>query len=477
MGWSKGDKVVELRQGRRRELVLGESLAFGGAGEVFGVEGSGSVCVKLMDAPTASRQGKICELLAKHEQGRVRDSDATWPRGLVVSGPDDAVVGYTMDRVRGRSLSEVAADPSADFAQRTRCALSLCQVVSRLHGTQHTSVEDRMVVGDLDLANAMLDSRTGQVKLIDTDGMQVVSTAGGRRLAYPTSELRTCSPETVGKRTGTYLLTSRHDWFLVAICVSRLLMPGDPLYREPAPGTDPREDRERVVGERLYPYEEHCAEWGLPAPRQVMGAELADLLRQSLTAPWDQIPSTTVYAEALGRLATKGVRTCPTCGGTWSAGALEACPYCSATHPFGTTASWATTRVLAAPAAAGGVVPATAAATRVVPATAAATRLRPATAAAGGVVPAPVAATRVRPVPATATRLRPAPVTAPRAATPPAQGLGGAAAAVAATGDKDANAAKAADRRRLVDLVALVALIACVALLAVCAVWVRGRIW
>lgn len=352
MSWSKGDKVVELRQGRRREIVLGDSLAFGGAGEVFAVEGSGGICAKMLDAPTAARQGKIRELMAKHDQGRVRDSDAAWPRGLVVAGPDDSVVGYTMDKVRGRSLSELAVDPSVDFGSRVRCALSLCEVVARLHGTQQVAAEDRIVVGDLDLANAILDSRTGQAKLIDTDGMQVVSASGGSRLAYPTCELRACSPETLDKRTGTYLLTSRHDWFLLAICVSRLLMPGDPLYSEPAPGADPRDERERVVRQRLWPYEGHCHEWGLPAPAEVVGVELADLLHRSFTAPWDQIPSTAAYVAALNRLAEKGAHTCKACGSSWSAAGASSCPFCEdgAARVPGGVAPVAATRVQVAPA-------------------------------------------------------------------------------------------------------------------------------
>lgn len=349
MSWAKGDRVVELRQGRKQNLTLGDSLAFGGTGEVFSVAGSEDLCVNMIDDPTPRRQGKLRELVSKHDQGRVRDSDAAWPRGLTVGGPDDTPVGYTMDKIHGRSLAEVAADPSVDFAMRAACARSLCEVVTRLHGTQQTPAEDRIVGGDVDLANVFLDSRTGQCRLIDTDGMQIASNSNGKRLAYPTCELRACSPETVGKKTGSYLLTSRHDWFLIAICVSRLLMPGDPLYTEPETGVDRREARERVVAARLYPYEEHYAEWELPAPAKVLGAELAALLHRSFTGPWDQIPSTTDYVSALERLESQGSRTCETCGCTWSAAASDTCPYCGATRASGVAAPVAATRLRVAP--------------------------------------------------------------------------------------------------------------------------------
>lgn len=346
---SEGSTVRTLGDARAA-VTLGGLRGRGSVGRVYEVRGDAWTCAKIFDNPTPALGDKVRELADKYARGELAPRTAAWPRALLAS-PSGEVVGYLMDRVEGRALSEVAFRRDLGLVERARVASAWARRLSECHGRMGDPPERAIVVGDVSLANAVLDERTGEPRLVDVDAFQVAAVRGASRVLYPIRELHSRSPEALVGEVGHMALTSRHDAFLCAEGCFELLMGCDPLMGDEDEG-DSDDARERVVAERRYPYLEAAREGLAPSPARVVGAELDALFAWSFCGSLNDLPSCSRYASALAELASADVRRCPTCGEEY-VDRGRGCPYCETSEGLVRRAS--PTRL--SPAPAGSAVP------------------------------------------------------------------------------------------------------------------------
>lgn len=340
MGTSfSGKTLAYLDRGRRSKLTVGEQLGYGGAGNVYAVEGNPRRCVKIFRADLSDEAARKlveitaskCAILASRaERGEVDDEAAAWPIALVFEPgtPLDeprGAVGYLMERIDGRSLVDLSSSAELSLWDRARLAFGLSQRVAGLHGSGTDPADQQVVVGDVDLANAMYDFRTGSVRLVDADSFQIQEGC----YIYPSCWLRGVSPETLTGGGVSAPLSSLHDNYLVAKSVFEMLMGLNPLSL--GGGEDSEDTEELAVERRGYPYLVNRGLYDYPAPAEVVGEGLAELFRKSFCGDWEEIPSSSEYRHALRELmdAKEGeVSRCPACGREWLSFPGRVCPFC-----------------------------------------------------------------------------------------------------------------------------------------------------
>ncbi len=340
MGTSfSGRTLVYLDRGTRTKLTVGEQLGYGGVGDVCAVKGDPRRCVKIFRTDLADETmrrlvevtARKCAILASRaERGEVDDEAAAWPIALVYEpcAPLDEprkAIGYLMERIDGKSLVDLSGGDRLSLRDCARLAFGFSQRVAGLHGSGTDPADHQIVVGDVDLANAMYDFRTGSVRLVDADSFQIQE---GHDI-YPSCWLRGVSPETLAGRGVSAPLSSLHDNYLVAKGVFEMLMGLNPLSL--GRGDDSEDTEELAVEHRGYPYLVNRGLYDYPAPEIIVGERLAELFRKSFCGDWEEIPSASEYRHALRELmdAEEGeVSRCPMCGKEWLSRPGTACPFC-----------------------------------------------------------------------------------------------------------------------------------------------------
>lgn len=376
MGMSfSGRTLAYLDRGTRAKLTVGEQLGYGGVGNVYAVKGDPRRCVKIFRTDLADEStrrlvevtAQKCAILASRaERGEVDDEAAAWPIALVFEldaplGEPRKAVGYLMERIDGRSLVDLSSSDELSLWDRARLAFGYSQRVAGLHGSGTDPADQQVVVGDVDLANAMFDFRTGSVRLVDADSFQIQE---GHNI-YPSCWLRGVSPETLAGGGVSAPLSSLHDNYLVAKGVFEMLMGLNPLSLG---GEEDSEDTEELAVERRgYPYLDNRGLYDYPAPEEVVGEGLAGLFRKSFCGDWEEIPSASEYRHALRELmdAEEGeVSRCPVCEREWLSRPGTVCPFCGEAMGVAAVCSSGPfiNRVAPAPAAVGTSVSAPAAA-------------------------------------------------------------------------------------------------------------------
>lgn len=370
-----GETLVYLDRGTPAKLTVGEQLGYGGVGNVYAVKGDPRRCVKIFRTELADETTrrlveitarKCAIIVSRVERGEVDDEAAAWPIALVFEpgAPFDEprkAVGYLMERIDGRSLVDLSSSDELSLWDRARLAFGFSQRVAGLHGFGTDPTDQQIVVGDVDLANAMYDFRTGSVRLVDADSFQIQE----GHYIYSSCWLRGVSRETLAGGGVSAPLSSLHDNYLVAKGVFEMLMGLNPLSL--GGGDDSEDTEELAVEHRSYPYLVNRGLYDYPAPEEIVGERLAELFRKSFCGVWEEIPSASEYRHALRELmdAEEGeVSRCPMCGREWLSRPGTVCPFCG--EAAGVAASRLSTplvnRVTPTPAVVGASAPSPAAA-------------------------------------------------------------------------------------------------------------------
>ena len=296
-----------------------KSLGAGGRGNVFPV---------LFDSAHDATGRKIdlaCKVLAEgyRSEGRRRKVEAlarmrnraeicaAWPVSSIYD--EGAWAGFTMYRLAGSSLDAVVADPATGLSQRVDMAVRACDIVAGMHRLG-------VVIGDVNMANFMYDAAADRLGLVDLDSVQIIDEAEG--VVFPVVESLEKSPEMLEAGLGKAPLTSRSDDFLVAVMVFRMLFGVHPLDSFE---TDrlPAEVRAENALARRFPY---SAQHGV-LPENAFGDDLALLFRRSFKGPYERVPGTEEYRDALRALLATGFARCAHCG-TERPRSARTCPAC-----------------------------------------------------------------------------------------------------------------------------------------------------
>ncbi len=236
---------------------------------------------------------------------------AAWPVSSIYD--EGAWAGFTMYRLAGSSLDAVVADPATGLSQRVDMAVRACDIVAGMHRLG-------VVIGDVNMANFMYDAAADRLGLVDLDSVQIIDEAEG--VVFPVVESLEKSPEMLEAGLGKAPLTSRSDDFLVAVMVFRMLFGVHPLDSFE---TDrlPAEVRAENALARRFPY---SAQHGV-LPENAFGDDLALLFRRSFKGPYERVPGTEEYRDALRALLATGFARCAHCG-TERPRSARTCPAC-----------------------------------------------------------------------------------------------------------------------------------------------------
>ncbi len=296
-----------------------QGLGIGGRGSVFPVlfdsarDAAGHTvelaCKVLSEGYRSLGRRRKVEALASM---RLRSGiHAAWP---VTSIYDEGVwAGFTMYRLAGASLDAVIADPATNLRRRVDLAARACDIVAGMH-------QLGVVVGDVNMANFMYDERADRLGLVDLDSVQIFDEEEG--VVYPVVESLEKSPEMLEVGLGKAPLTSRSDDFLAAIMVFRMLFGVHPLDSFE---TDrlPAEVRADNALARRFPYSEG---YGM-IPENAFGDDLALLFCRSFEGPYELVPRTEEYRDALQALLAAGFTRCARCGAERPRAEVS-CPQC-----------------------------------------------------------------------------------------------------------------------------------------------------
>lgn len=153
-----------------------------------------------------------------------------WPIDVLHEPSTGKAVGFVMPMAKGCESLIVAARPSEragklygqeyTFRHSVATAYNLAQVVNVLHN-------HRMVVGDLNSKNILVN-RFGEVTLIDTDSMQIMTDDGTLHKCSPFGMIESKAPELQGRdlRRPDVEFTVYSDRFALAVHIFELLCEG-----------------------------------------------------------------------------------------------------------------------------------------------------------------------------------------------------------------------------------------------------------
>ena len=165
-------KRVYYRQTNQEDfLVIGNSIGFGLEGEVYQTQWP-EFLVKIYfpEMRTRVRQNKLKLMV----ENRILDDRLCWPCGLIYSDNSDKrkFLGVLIKYAKGEEISiEEGATSLSDFFRQDRRNLltTLINVASIFELLE----QNKVVMGDVNFSNFLIDPETYGVTMIDLDGAQV----------------------------------------------------------------------------------------------------------------------------------------------------------------------------------------------------------------------------------------------------------------------------------------------------------------
>jgi hypothetical protein len=324
--------AAELRSSSGSPLVLAELLGRGGEARVFAVKGDPPRALKLYGEPSAERTRKLKAMLAKvpsDPDRRAGHVSIAWPEALALDSSGQAV-GFLMPRIDPRRYlplhqlyhprSRRSRAPGMSWRYLVRIARNLSGAIKALH-------EAGYVVGDLNESNILVDDRA-LVTLVDLDSIQVSS--GTRVFRCTVGKGEYTPPELQGRSFRDTTRRASSDRFGLAVLTFLLLMEGN----HPFGGVYLRDGEppglEENIAARRSAYFGRSALRPPPAapPLDILGPEVAALLKRALLAPAWRRPDARAFQEALERLEAD-LETCPNEDRHAYRSALADCPWCA----------------------------------------------------------------------------------------------------------------------------------------------------
>ncbi len=164
----------------------------------------------------------------------------------IVRDNKDKFVGYIMPKAFGKNLEVVLRNQFKRFPKWTRInlvnlTLNILEKIDFLHKNQ-------IIIGDLKPDNIMLEKDVS-VYFVDTDSYQI------DKFSCPVGTDEYTAPEILGKNFQSFLRTSDHDYFAVAVLLFKILVPGQHPYAHQG-GASPAENIKE--GNFSYPFEDEA---------------------------------------------------------------------------------------------------------------------------------------------------------------------------------------------------------------------------
>ena len=282
-------KGTTLRTESGRPIILGESLAAGGEGEIFRLDGAQVAKIYFPDKRTAYRSDKL-RLMCSRPAGVV---NVSWPTERLFDS-DRRFVGFLMPSASGKPLQLSVVGkrcledsfPRWDRRDLVSLATSVASTVGQLNDLG-------VIVGDINPMNFLI-REDGTLSLVDADSMQV----GDFPCLVGMNNFR--APEIECDSYKDILRTDQHERFALATLLFMILMAGKPPFSFQG-GGDPVEN----IRQRNFPYVTNQQQ--IPAgayryiwshfPEQIKRAFARAFVGLSPT----QRPSPNEWVETLGR--------------------------------------------------------------------------------------------------------------------------------------------------------------------------------
>jgi DNA-binding helix-hairpin-helix protein with protein kinase domain len=203
-------------------FALGQRLGRGGEGEVYALVGEPRLVAKIYtDGRQEEHDRKLSWMLANPPWDPPSPTTGwtkvSWPVDKVVNAVSKRSLGYVMPRVMdGKPLHEfISLSPKFPRRFRLRIAHNLAGCVAAVHAL------GSVVIGDLNDANALVNTETGEVTLIDMDSAQIDTSR--ERFRCNVGRPDVTAPEIQGQRYEEITRTKEHDQFALSVLIYALV--------------------------------------------------------------------------------------------------------------------------------------------------------------------------------------------------------------------------------------------------------------
>jgi DNA-binding helix-hairpin-helix protein with protein kinase domain len=321
-------------------ISLGPSLARGGEGEIFPVNGRSDIVAKIYHATVSAEKTAKLHAMAQLSSDQLR-AVAAWPTATLHHIPSGPVRGILMPAVIGHKEIHVLYGPKTrlrEFPDATlpfliHIAANLARAFARIHEQGH-------VIGDVNHGSVLV-ARDGTVKLVDCDSFQI--DVSGRKLLCTVGVPTHTPPELQGKPLGSIVRTPNHDAFGLAVLIFQLLFIG----RHPFAGTflgrgEPA--LEKAIEEFRFAYGPGANGRQMRQPPATPALEtstpaIAALFERAFSREGYERanrPTAREWVDALV-LAAQQLTVCGKNSGHYYARGLPACPWCAIESTVGIT--------------------------------------------------------------------------------------------------------------------------------------------
>jgi DNA-binding helix-hairpin-helix protein with protein kinase domain len=288
------------------KINLGKRVGRGGEGEVFALQKSEQLAVKVYTlANLGDREEKIKAMVAA-DLLKVTGGAIAFPIS-VASLANGSFAGFIMPLVsKHRPIFELYSPaprkryfPNADFRLLIRAALNVTRAIDAVH-------QAGCVIGDIN-HSGILVSENGTAVLIDADSFQF--SHNGKVFLCKVGVPEFTPPELQGMNLGTVTRTKNHDAFALAVLIFQLLFMG----RHPFAGalSNGEMPLEKAIAEYRFAYSTQ-RQTGLAVPPGTatladVPPEIASLFERAFSKNVER-PKTREWIDALKRMETSLVR-------------------------------------------------------------------------------------------------------------------------------------------------------------------------
>jgi DNA-binding helix-hairpin-helix protein with protein kinase domain len=305
---------------------LGRRIGRGAEGEVFEVQDRADLVAKIYHQPPPPEKAEKLLALARLGNERLLNLSA-WPVEVLRDGPEGAVAGFLMRKVRQAEevhalhspKSRLQKFPEASWGFLIYVAANIARAVAAMH-------EQGYVIGDVNPKNILVTHKA-TVYLLDVDSFQVkaegkVYRCEGGFPEYTPPELQGVAFREVDRGTG-------HDNFGLAVVIFQLLFLGRHPYSGRYLGGEEM-TLERAIRESRFAYGADAESRQMQQPPGTLALEsipapLAELFRRAFLSA--DRPNPREWIASLDELA-KSLKRCPMHSGHSYFQGLPECPWC-----------------------------------------------------------------------------------------------------------------------------------------------------
>ncbi|QCE32621.1 hypothetical protein FAI41_02965 [Acetobacteraceae bacterium] len=228
-------------------ITLGAKLGSGGEGDVYEIQESSSLAVKLYKPDKAASRASKIRFMVQQKLAERAGKMVAFPQAIVTD-QKGCFCGFSMKKVVGylpvhelySPKSRRLKFPNKDYRFLVHTTQNIVRAIASVH-------KAGCVIGDINHSGILI-SRDGLAILIDTDSFQIHDGRKAYHCQVGVEEYT--APELQGQSLTKTLRTENHDCFALAVLIFYLLGMG----RHPFAGTDPR-DPNKELGHQIRDYQ------------------------------------------------------------------------------------------------------------------------------------------------------------------------------------------------------------------------------